>query len=119
MNTQEISRFVPSQDELFQLVKYWVKEAISDEWFIFWGQCFGTSDLRRIDEDWDRVAEIRAILGAERTEIAVDEAYQEYAQLGDRVRGLSFATEPAEKGQLTKNSAVSALIISNRVLPSY
>jgi len=90
MNTEEISRFVPSQDELFQLTKHWVKEAISDEWFIFWGQCFGSSDLRRIDADWNRVAEIKAILGIERTEIAIEEAYQEAAQVGDRNSWIIF-----------------------------
>ena len=40
--------FVPSPDELAVLVKHWVNEAIDDEYFLFWGQCFGSSDLQRI-----------------------------------------------------------------------
>jgi hypothetical protein len=90
MNTEQISRFVPTHDELFQLAKHWVKKAIGDEWFIFCGQCFGSSDLRSIDADWERVAEIEAILGRERTELAVEEAYREESQVGVRSSWIVF-----------------------------
>jgi hypothetical protein len=72
--------FVPTRDELIHLVKYWVKEAIDDEYFIFWGQCFGVSDLRRIHLDWQRVNEIAQILGEAETDKAVKKAYEETAQ---------------------------------------
>jgi hypothetical protein len=57
-----------TKDEVIHLVKYWVKKAIDDRYFIFWGQCFGSSDLRRIDFDWQRVDEIAQILGKEETD---------------------------------------------------
>ena len=78
-NGKEITGFVPTQDELIHLVKYWVKKAIDDRYFIFWGQCFGSSDLRRIDFDWQRVDEIAQILGKEETDKAVKKAYEEIA----------------------------------------
>ena len=68
-----------TQDEVIHLVKYWVRKAIEDRYFIFWGQCFGSSDLRRIDFDWQRVAEIAQILGEEETDKAVKKAYEETA----------------------------------------
>jgi hypothetical protein len=72
--------FVPTQDELIHLVKHWVREAIDDRYFIFWGQCFGSSDLRRIDLDWQRVNEIAQILGEAETDKAVKKAYEEAAK---------------------------------------
>jgi hypothetical protein len=77
---KEMTDFVPTRDELIHLMKYWVKEAIGDSYFIFWGQCFGTSDLRRIDLDWQRVNEIAQILGEAETDKAVKKTYQEVAQ---------------------------------------
>jgi len=66
---------VPTHGELIQLVKYWVSKAIGDEYFIFSGQCFGSSDLRRLDFDWNRVNEIAQVLGEAETDKAVKEAY--------------------------------------------
>lgn len=77
---KKMTDFVPTQDELICLVKYWVKEAIDDRYFIFWGQCFGSSDLRRISLDWQRVNEIAQILGEAETHEAVKKAYEEAAQ---------------------------------------
>jgi hypothetical protein len=77
---REITGFVPRQDELMALVKHWVKRAIEDEYFIFWGQCFGSSDFRRIDFYWHRVNEIARILGDAETDRAVAKAYEEMSQ---------------------------------------
>jgi hypothetical protein len=74
--------FVPTRAELIQLVKYWVSKAIGDKYFIFWGQCFGSSDIRRVDFDWNRVNEIAQVLGEAETDKAVKEAYEEAAQGG-------------------------------------
>jgi hypothetical protein len=76
---KEITGFVPTQDELIHLVKYWVKKAIDDQYFIFWVQCCDSSDLGRIDFDWKRVNEIAQILGKEETDKAVKKAYEEIA----------------------------------------
>ena len=59
--------FVPTPDELAVLVKHWVNSAIDDEYSVFWGQCFGSSDLWDIHLDWKRVNEIAAILGDKAT----------------------------------------------------
>lgn len=77
---KEITDFVPTKSELIHLVKHWVRKAIDDEYFIFWGQCVSNSDLRDIDFDWNRVNEIAQILGEEETDRAVKKAYEETAQ---------------------------------------
>jgi hypothetical protein len=90
MDTQDSPDFVPTQDELIHLVKYWVKKAIDDRYFIFWGQCFGGSDLRRIDFDWQRVNELALILGEAETHEAVKKAYEEAAQDSDQSDWIVF-----------------------------
>jgi hypothetical protein len=77
------SAFVPTQDELMQLVNYWTKKAIADEYFVFYGQCYGGSDLRRIDFAWNRVNEIAQVLGKEHTDEAVKKTHEETAQKFD------------------------------------
>jgi hypothetical protein len=79
-----------TKDEVIHLVKYWVKKAIEDRYFIFWGECFGSSDLRRIDFDWKRVNEIAQILGKEETDRAVKKAYEEVAQDFNRSNWIVF-----------------------------
>jgi hypothetical protein len=79
-----------TKDEVIHLVKYWVKKAIDDRYFIFWGQCFGSSDLRRIDFDWQRVDEIAQILGKEETDKAVTKAYEETALEFEREDWIVF-----------------------------
>jgi hypothetical protein len=78
--TQQSPDFVPTRAELIHLVKYWVSKAIGDEYFIFSGQCFGSSDLRRIDFDWQRINEIAQILGEADTDKAIKKANEEAAQ---------------------------------------
>jgi hypothetical protein len=90
MDTQDSPDFVPTHGELIQLVKYWVREAIDDEYFIFAGQCFSSSDLRRIDSDRKRVNEIGQILGEEETDKAVMKAYEETAQDFDQSEWIVF-----------------------------
>lgn len=89
-NRFETPDFVPTRDELIHLVKYWVREAIDDSYFIFWGQCFGSSDLRRIDLDWQRVNEIAQVLGEAETDKAVKKAYEEAARNFERSDWILF-----------------------------
>jgi hypothetical protein len=89
-STKEVAGFVPLQSELIHLVKYWVKKAIDDRYFIFWGQCFGSSDFRAIDRDWERVNEIAQILGEAETNKAVKTAYEEVAQDFDQCDWIVF-----------------------------
>jgi hypothetical protein len=79
-----------TKDEVIHLVKYWVKKAIDDDYFIFSGQCFGSSDFLRIDFDWKRVNEIAQILGKEETDRAVKKAYEEVAQDVERCDWIVF-----------------------------
>jgi hypothetical protein len=82
--------FVPTPDELAVLVKHWVNEAIDDEYFVYWGQCFGTSDLRRIHLDWKRVNEIGKMLSDELTHTAVEEAFLKASQDFNRNHWIVF-----------------------------
>ena len=88
--SKEITGLVPTQDEWIHLVKYCVRKAIEDDYFIFWGQCYGSSDLRRIDLDWIRVNEIAQIFGEEETKKAVGKAYAETAQLFEQSDWIVF-----------------------------
>jgi hypothetical protein len=89
-HSKEITGFVPTQDELIHLVKHWVRKAIDDEYFIFWGQCYGSSYLRCIDFDWERISEIAQILGEEETNKAVRKGYEEAAQDFERSDWIVF-----------------------------
>jgi hypothetical protein len=82
--------FVLTRAELIQLMKYWVRKAIDDDDFIFWAQCFGSSDLRRIDFDWKRVNEIAQKLGKTETDRAVTQAYEDTAQDYERSNWVVF-----------------------------
>ena len=88
--TTDTDTHVPTQDEWIVLVKHWVSKAIDDSYFIFWGQCFGCSDARCIDSDWNRVNEIAQILGEEQTDKAVKKAYEEAAQRYERSDWVVF-----------------------------
>ena len=88
--SQQPIGFVPTPDELAVLVKHWVNQAIDDEYFIFWGQCFSVSDLDQIDFDWNRVHEIEKMLGHEATRTAIEEAYSQAAQDLDRNHWIVF-----------------------------
>jgi hypothetical protein len=87
---KETAGFVPTRDELVELVKYWVTKAIDDNYFIFWGQCFSGSDLWRMEFDWQRVNEIAQILGKEETGKAVKKAYEKAAQACERCDWIVF-----------------------------
>jgi len=95
--------FVATPDELIVLVKHWVNRAIKDRYFLFWGQCFGSSDLRRIDLDWKRVNEIAKVLGDELTRTAVEEAYQQAAQHYDRNDWIVFLFGTQEEEEAYQN----------------
>ncbi|HKN16550.1 MAG TPA: hypothetical protein VJX47_06390 [Candidatus Sulfotelmatobacter sp.] len=89
--------FVPTLDELVVLAKHWVNEAIDDEYFIFWGQCYGLSDVDQIGFDWARVREIEKMLGHEATRTAIEEAYSKAAQDYDRNHWIVFRYGTAEE----------------------
>ncbi len=98
-NTEGPVAFVPTPDELAQLVKHWAAEAIGGQFSIFWSQCCGGSELREIDKYWGRVNEIGKILGKERTQKAIREAYEEKAQRGDANDWIVFHYGTSEEAR--------------------
>jgi hypothetical protein len=88
--TTDTDTHVPTQDEWIVLVKYWVNKAIDDRYFIFWGQCFGSSDLDEISFDWNRVNQIAEMLGPTETDRAIAKAYEEAAQRYERSDWVVF-----------------------------
>ncbi len=71
---EEIPDFVPTRDELLQLLNYWVKEALDYEYF----------DCLFIPYAWRRVDRIGELLGEERAKKAVEEAYAEFGKDKDQ-----------------------------------
>jgi hypothetical protein len=101
--------FVPTTEELTALVKHWVNRAIEDEYFIFWGQCFGNSDLRRIDRDWNRVNEIAKVIGEQATDSAVEEALLSASQDFNRNHWIVFWYGNTEEKNVYQNEGGQAL----------
>src|SRR2546422_5782699 len=85
LDSKKTAVFVPTREELFELLKHWVKSAIGDEWDRFNGCSYGRKDLLWTDEKLHRAHEISEMLGEEGlTDEAVEEAYAEMAQECDR-----------------------------------
>ena len=89
-SAEQPTSFVPTPDELAVLVRHWATEAIHDKYFLFWGQCYGGSDLDRVTCDWARVSEIAKTLGDDMTEKTIEQAYQQAAQDYDRNHWIVF-----------------------------
>jgi len=90
VTSEQPTGFVPTPDELAVLVKHWVNQAINNEYFIFWGQCVGSSDVLRINFDWERINEIGKMLGDELTHTAVEEAFLQASQDFNRNHWIVF-----------------------------
>ncbi len=77
----EIPDFVPTRHELLQLVNFWVKETLGYEFyetFLFAQYCSSGSRLSAYA--WHRINRIGELLGEERAEKAVEEAYAEFGK---------------------------------------
>jgi hypothetical protein len=77
---KDFSQFHPAEDELIELVKYWVKEYYRYRWFTEM-ECGGvsSSDIRRhIDRPEARIARIGELVGDKLVEDAVEEAKKEF-----------------------------------------
>ena len=71
--------FVPIRRELLQLVRYWHRIELEDEWIFFlYGQCGGINLLPGA-----RIKEISGILGDELVRKAMDDAWNEFRAKGD------------------------------------
>ena len=76
----EVSGFVPTRHELIQLVQYWERIALKEEWFCFiYGQT-GTDITRRIAFARRRIDRIWDLIGKEEVQQAIDAARAEFAK---------------------------------------
>jgi hypothetical protein len=62
---EECSAFVPTRNELLQLVKYWAKIAIDIDYFWFCYEQSGSREIRLEPFAWRRINRIAALLGNE------------------------------------------------------
>jgi hypothetical protein len=108
-NEKKLSEFVPMQEELIQLVKYWVRKAIDGDYFIFWGQCVGGSALRRVDFAWQRVNDIPQIAGKDEKDGAVIQAYEDAAQECERSHWIVFCFGTREERTLYQDQGGQCL----------
>jgi hypothetical protein len=77
---KEFPAFVPVGEELVQLAKYWLREKMSIQVFLWYG-CWGPSDLRRCDHTHQRVyGELVPLLGEAKVKELADEAAQEFCR---------------------------------------
>lgn len=72
-----VHSYISDREELIELLKYWVECALDMDFFIHWGSCFGSSDLRESDHAWLKVDQIAHILGHD-GDAAVGEAMGEF-----------------------------------------
>jgi hypothetical protein len=116
--------FVPTEEELFQLVKYWTREATREEWGRFNGLSYGHKDLYWTHEKWRRVHEIAEVLRDELTNYAIDEALAEEAQECDRNTWIVFrygTTDERREYEATRRSEfqfepVAASAVASKVV---
>jgi len=79
----EIPDFVPTRDELLQLVKYWSEVKLNEDWFYF---CYGQFDyssiqLKNLAEC--RIGKIARLLGEEEVVKVIDEVHAEFGKQRD------------------------------------
>ena len=82
----EVSGFIPTRQELIQLVKYWAKMKIDVEYFMYVHQQTGSDLLSEKSFAEYRIGRIAKILGDDEANKAVQEAYTEFG--GDQDKQL-------------------------------
>jgi hypothetical protein len=76
IGAEEVPEFVPTRNELIQLVKYWTKKTIDIDYFYFlWGQ---EEEWRLLGYANSRLSKIAYLLGNAEVERAIAVAYDEY-----------------------------------------
>lgn len=79
----EVAEFVPTRHELLELVKYWTRVALDDQYFTFVYAQTGSTERRRIAFAWRRIDHIGGLLGDEVVDKAVDEATEDFGKTCD------------------------------------
>ncbi len=79
----EVPDFVPTRNELLQLVKYWVQVAVEVNYAWFLYQVTGSVEIRMQPFAVRRIDRIVDVLGEEAVKQAVEEAYEEFRKRED------------------------------------
>lgn len=79
----EVPDFVPTRNELLQLVKYWERVTLEIEYFWFLYQQTGSTDIRMRPFALRRINRIADVLGEEAVKQAIEEVYEEFRKRED------------------------------------
>ena len=74
----EVPEFVPTRQELLELVKYWTRIALEAQYSTFVHAKTGSPEIRRIPFAWNRIGHIGCLLGDEVVYKAVEETTQAF-----------------------------------------
>ena len=80
---EEVQGFLPTYDELMQLVKYWTKTDLDIQLFEFRFRTTGSTEWRRATFAGRRIARIENLIGKDLVEMAQEEAYAEVGKEQD------------------------------------
>ena len=62
IDLQSVDLTTMTTNELTRLARLWAREAIVEELFLFWANCFGRSDIYRIRHAWDQFGRLATVL---------------------------------------------------------
>jgi hypothetical protein len=77
---KEMPSFIPTLDELLQIVKYWFNKRLETDWFFFNTGTTGSSEWRLKVFANRRIAKIASIVGENDVRQAIDEVYGEFRE---------------------------------------
>ena len=84
LGVEEIRVFIPTRNELIQLVKYWAEVKIDLNYFMFLYQQTGSDWRRETSFAGFRIGRIAKIIGEDEVNKAIDEAYTEFGEKQDK-----------------------------------
>jgi hypothetical protein len=84
-----IADLVPRRDELLDIARFWYMEFLTDRWFEYWTELYGSGRLMRLAAY--RIGQIRRVLGDEAVIAAGQEVVDELGEgIDDRHTWNSF-----------------------------
>jgi len=98
---QEIPQFVPTRNELVELLKYWTRVSIDHRYLYFLYRQYCSSGSRRQDFAERRMARIEKLLGEEATKV-IDGVIAEFGKTEDARLWNIFMNGTAEDWALVK-----------------
>ena len=85
---EEIAAFVPTRHELVQIVKYWERIWIENEFFMYWTSQTGSSEMRLSAFAGVRVNRIAEVLGDAEVKAAINEVWEEFGKTPQALDGV-------------------------------